>query len=82
MLCDVVEMDACHILLGRPWLFDKKSHHDGKAKTYEFKKDGQQYKLTPMLENTVQTTNTCGETSIMLYPQQPPLKFDHLMGKF
>jgi hypothetical protein len=22
VLCDVVEMDVCHILLGRPWLFD------------------------------------------------------------
>jgi hypothetical protein len=41
VLCDVIEMDACHILLGRPWLFDRQVHHDGKENTYEFKKDGQ-----------------------------------------
>jgi hypothetical protein len=41
VLCDVIEMDACHILLGRPWLFDSQVHHDGKENTYEFKKDGQ-----------------------------------------
>ncbi|XP_057522562.1 uncharacterized protein LOC130802564 [Amaranthus tricolor] len=27
-LCDVVSMDACHILLGRPWQTDRKSVHD------------------------------------------------------
>jgi hypothetical protein len=41
VLCDVIEMDVCHILLGRPWFFDRQVHHDGKEKTYEFKKDGQ-----------------------------------------
>ena len=29
MWCDVVEMDACHILLGRPWQFDRAVQHDG-----------------------------------------------------
>lgn len=33
VLCDVVEMDACHILLGRPWLFDMNVSHDGKENT-------------------------------------------------
>nr|KYP46434.1 Retrovirus-related Pol polyprotein from transposon 297 family [Cajanus cajan] len=27
--CDVVPMEACHILLGRPWQFSKQRHHDG-----------------------------------------------------
>ena len=49
MFCDVVEMDASHILLGRPWLFDRKVDHDGKENTYEFKKDGKWVKLTPIL---------------------------------
>lgn len=26
---DVIPMDACHILLGRPWLFDRRVMHDG-----------------------------------------------------
>ncbi|GJS12981.1 RNA-directed DNA polymerase [Tanacetum coccineum] len=38
--CDVVPMDACHILLGRPWQFDLKTKHDGFKNTYTFQKDG------------------------------------------
>ena len=48
-----MEMDTCHILLGRPWLFDRIAFHDGRENTYEFKKDGHQYKFTSMLENTI-----------------------------
>jgi hypothetical protein len=59
VLCDVIEMDACHILLGRPWLFDRQVHHNGKENTYEFKKYGKRYKLTPMLEDTVVATRNC-----------------------
>jgi hypothetical protein len=55
----VIEMDACHILLGIPWLFDQQVHHDGKENTYKFKKDGHRYKLTPMLEDTVATIRNC-----------------------
>lgn len=55
VLCDVVDMDSCHIFLGRPWLFHRNVSHDGKENTYEFKKDGKQYKLTLMMENTITT---------------------------
>jgi hypothetical protein len=40
VLCDVVPMDACHILLDRPWQFDRKTFHDGFKNTYSFEKDG------------------------------------------
>ncbi|KAL5764000.1 hypothetical protein ACOSQ2_016594 [Xanthoceras sorbifolium] len=36
MWCDVVNMDACHLLLGRPWQYDRKVHHDGFKNTYSF----------------------------------------------
>ena len=26
--CDILPIDACHILLGRPWLFDRRVMHD------------------------------------------------------
>jgi len=29
VLCDVVPKEVCHILLGRPWQFDKKTKHNG-----------------------------------------------------
>jgi hypothetical protein len=34
--CDVVPMQACHILLGRPWQFDKGSIHHGRLNQYSF----------------------------------------------
>jgi hypothetical protein len=33
-------MDACHLLLGRPWQYDRKTKHDGFKNTYSFEKDG------------------------------------------
>jgi len=33
VLYDVVPMDTCHILLGRPWLFDNHVMHVGHANT-------------------------------------------------
>ncbi|GKV47692.1 hypothetical protein SLEP1_g54564 [Rubroshorea leprosula] len=46
--CDVILMDACHLLVGRPWQFDRKAIHDGHANTYSFVKDGVKVKLTPL----------------------------------
>lgn len=34
--CDVVAMDACHILLGRHWQFDRSVLHDGRKNMYSF----------------------------------------------
>jgi hypothetical protein len=34
--CDVVPMQACHILLARPWQFDKDSMHNGRLNQYSF----------------------------------------------
>jgi hypothetical protein len=34
--CDVVPMQACHILLGRLWQFDKDSIHHGRLNQYSF----------------------------------------------
>ncbi|GKV07344.1 hypothetical protein SLEP1_g19138 [Rubroshorea leprosula] len=45
---DVIPMDDCHLLLGRPWQFDRKAIHDGHANTYSFVKDGVKVKLTPL----------------------------------
>jgi hypothetical protein len=60
VLCDVIEMDACHVLLGRPWMFDRKVFHDGRENSYEFFKDGQCYKLVPMLEKVMDNNNNKG----------------------
>ncbi|KAH1038857.1 hypothetical protein J1N35_040600 [Gossypium stocksii] len=37
VLCDVVLMHAGHLLLGRPWQFDRRVIHDGYMNRYTFK---------------------------------------------
>ncbi|XP_017984225.1 PREDICTED: uncharacterized protein LOC108663577 [Theobroma cacao] len=46
--CDVIPMDACHLLLGRPWQYDRRAHYDGYKNTYSFIKDGVKIMLTPL----------------------------------
>ena len=36
VLCDVVPMQAGHLLLGRPWQFDRRVKHDGFTNKYSF----------------------------------------------
>lgn len=36
VLCDVVDMDANHVLLGRPWQFDVDATHKGRENIYSF----------------------------------------------
>ncbi|GKC48296.1 transposon ty3-I gag-pol polyprotein [Tanacetum coccineum] len=35
--CDVVDMEVCHVLLGRPWKHDVDATHQGKSNMYLFK---------------------------------------------
>ncbi|XP_076918971.1 uncharacterized protein LOC143579600 [Bidens hawaiensis] len=46
--CEVIPMDACHLLLGCPWLYDCRVKHDGFFNTYTFKKDGLNITLAPL----------------------------------
>ncbi|XP_016505003.1 uncharacterized protein LOC107822930 [Nicotiana tabacum] len=46
--CDIVKIDACHLLLGRPWQYDKRAFHDGYHNTYSFIVDGRKIILTPL----------------------------------
>lgn len=32
--CDIVAMDSCHLLIGRPWQFDRHVLRDGHKNTY------------------------------------------------
>ncbi|XP_074277545.1 uncharacterized protein LOC141601174 [Silene latifolia] len=51
VLCDVVPMDACHLLLGRPWEYDRNTTHQGKDNVYIFKHQGKKVTLTPLPPN-------------------------------
>ena len=40
--CHVVEMDACHIILGRPWQSDVDTVHNGQDNIYTFMRGGEE----------------------------------------
>nr|GEY76652.1 RNA-directed DNA polymerase [Tanacetum cinerariifolium] len=46
--CEVIPMDACHLLLGRPWQYDRRTKHDDFRNTYSFTKDGLNIMLAPL----------------------------------
>jgi hypothetical protein len=48
ILCDVIPMDVCHLLLGRPWKYDRNVVHDGRLNKYTLEKDGRTHKLLPI----------------------------------
>ncbi|XP_074283873.1 uncharacterized protein LOC141608415 [Silene latifolia] len=58
ILCDVVPMDACHILLGRPWQFDRNVIHHGRSNEYELVDKGKKLLLRPMAPSAVRSLGT------------------------
>jgi hypothetical protein len=55
--CDVVPMTVCHVLLGRPWQFDKKAIHNGYTNAYNFKEEDKTFTLRPMTPNQIIADN-------------------------
>ena len=47
-MMNAIPMDACHLLLGRPWQYDRKVIHDGGKNTYTFWKDRSKIILLPL----------------------------------
>ena len=48
VLCDLVPIEATHILLGRPWQFDRKTFHDGHANKFTRSFQGKKITLLPL----------------------------------
>ena len=53
VLCDVVPMEACHILLGRPWQFRKKTMHNGLTNEIIFTHREKKFVLYPLSPSQV-----------------------------
>lgn len=71
VICDIMLMDVCHILLGRPWQYDGKVVHDGKTNCYKFVKDGIKHTLVPIKEEETKGTS---ETRVLLMSGKQFLK--------
>jgi hypothetical protein len=55
ILCDVIPMDVYHLLLGRPWQYDRNVIHDGRKNTYTLEKNGRTHMLLPIKYKEVTT---------------------------
>jgi len=77
--CDIIPMDACHILLGRPWLFDRKVLHDGCLNTYSFSKDGKKITLAPLSPSQLHKIKPSKQpqSDLLLTCSEPLLKASH-----
>ena len=53
VVCDVVPMQACHLLLGRPWQFDHDATHHGRSNKYSFMHQGVNHVLEPMVDQVL-----------------------------
>jgi hypothetical protein len=53
VLCDVVLMHACHLLLGRPWQYDRWATHNGFTNKYSLTPNRQPITLVPLTPKQV-----------------------------
>ena len=53
VLCDVVPMEACHLLLGRPWQYDRRVMHDGFTNKFTFVHKDRKTTLAPLAPREV-----------------------------
>ena len=54
IMCDVVPMEATHLILGRPWQYDLRAKYDGYTNECIIQQQGKEYKLLPMSPVEVQ----------------------------
>jgi hypothetical protein len=53
ILCDIIPMNVCHLLLGRPWKYDRNVIHDGRMNTYTLERNGRTHMLCPIEDKGV-----------------------------
>lgn len=67
VLCDILPMDACHLLLGRPWKYDIEAQYDGRKNIYNFKKGEEPYTIQSLLEGE---KNSMMELNVLLVAEK------------
>lgn len=59
-------MDACHLLLGLPWEFDRRVIHDGFLNTYKFKFNDRTFILKPTVPAMIISSTSATKTPVLL----------------
>ncbi|KAK1618597.1 hypothetical protein QYE76_024114 [Lolium multiflorum] len=53
--CDVLPLEVCGLLLGRPWQYDRNVTHAGRANTYSFMHSGKHRTLKPLGDDHIKS---------------------------
>lgn len=69
--CNLVPMDACHLLLGQPWEFDKRVTHDGFLNTYTIKFNDRTFTLKPSVPTILEHPSPTPQSTVLLLQQTP-----------
>ncbi|XP_019266306.1 PREDICTED: uncharacterized protein LOC109243773 isoform X2 [Nicotiana attenuata] len=64
LICGVVPLHACHIILGRPWLYDRDVLHQGRKNHYSLKWKGKLVTLEPLEPSQVLKAQMSLRTSL------------------
>nr|GEX13089.1 hypothetical protein [Tanacetum cinerariifolium] len=68
--CDVVPMDACHLFLDRPWLFNKHVYHNGHLNTYSLFINDKKITLTLLKPNEISKVEMNTKSDKVLFMSQ------------
>ncbi|XP_076924082.1 uncharacterized protein LOC143586410 [Bidens hawaiensis] len=68
--CDVVPMDACHLLLGRPWEYERSVEHNGRSNTYSFMFGGVKLTLVPSKPKELATKSSGNYLTISQFEEE------------
>ncbi|XP_031405667.1 uncharacterized protein LOC116214398 [Punica granatum] len=74
--CDLVDMEACHLLLGHPWKYDNDSKHLGRDNTYQLVKEGVRYTLLPMSKKSSPKADVKGDSTAFLIESHSEREMD------
>jgi hypothetical protein len=66
ILCDVVEMNACHLILGRPWQYDVDAQHKGRDNIYIVFQEGRKIIFRPLKGDPVKDPTPTKTQSVLL----------------
>ena len=74
---DVVPMTVYHLLLGRPWLYDRHVQHNGRANTYHLEFKGKKINLQPMSPQQI-VNESRQKTEVHI--EQPPVRENNVIA--
>ena len=70
-------MTVCHLLLGRPWLYDRHVQHNGRANTYHLEFKGKKFNLQPMSPQQI-VNESRQKTEVHI--EQPPVRENNVIA--